>query len=90
MRLDLRNIVLAAADDGFVDQKRGFGRVLGEIDVPHRFLGPGAEHLVFGDTDAQAQQHALVASVVKSFGAGEEPLADSILRVGLATSMPSV
>ena len=62
--------------------------IVGEVDVAHGFLGqPGAEHLVVGVTDAQAEQHPVSASVVEAFAAGEEQLADPIQRVVLAAAV---
>ncbi len=69
-------------------QQRRFVPVLGQVHVSHRFLGqPCPEHLIGGIAHPQAQQHALVTSLVQSFVAREQQLADAIQRVTLASSM---
>lgn len=40
-----------------------------------------------GITDAQTQQHAVMAALVEPLSAGQEQLADPIERVGLAPPM---
>ena len=77
-----------AADDHLVEQRRRVGRSVGELDVAHGLLGqPGAEQLVVGVADTQAEQHPIRAALVEPFGAGEQQLADPIQRVALAATM---
>jgi hypothetical protein len=69
---DLLDVVLRTAGDGLVHQQRGLVGILGEVDVPHRFLGQsGAEDLVVGIADPQAQQHPMVAALVEALGPGQ-------------------
>jgi hypothetical protein len=84
-RADLLDVVVSAALDRLVDEGGGLVPLVGEIDVPNRFLGqPCAQHLVSGVANAKAQQHPPTPSVVEAFGAGEQQLADPIQRVALA------
>ena len=82
---DLGHVVGEAAGDRLVEQGAGVSRCAGEVDVAHRLLGqPGAQQLVVGIADAQAEQDPLMASFIQPFSAGEEQLADPIERIAFA------
>jgi hypothetical protein len=84
-RDDLLDVVEEAPGDRLVQQHRRIAHVLAEVDVADRLLGqPRPDHLVVGVTGAQAEQHAVSATVVEALIAGEEHLADPIQRIAAA------
>jgi hypothetical protein len=86
---DLGNVIGEASSDRLGEQGACFAPVRCQVDVANRlFREPRAEDFVGWVAETEAQQEALVSSLVEAFGAGQHELADPVQRVVFAAPVP--